>query len=282
MNCAYDLYLQLTVFAQGTFGDQSRPKSHSVDAVTTEAAHNEVKEPSASSEPEDEDVRRRRRIKERLAKSKPTLLEQSDAAHNSDKPPSKADILRRLEEMYEDHQPAVFRKVAVVAIERQDKIGDLIYGEVSFLALATALQKHVGSCRSGGTVFYDLGSGAGRSVFGAAMLCPAFTKVCGIELLEGEPPRWLGSGHLYLSSAPGSRHPLPQLCSWLRHPLPQLRSWLPSPSTSALLLAPVTLYLSSAPHPLPQLCSWLPSSSTSALLLAPMFPRRKLVEVLTE
>mmetsp|Transcript_15283 Transcript_15283/g.29372 ORF Transcript_15283/g.29372 Transcript_15283/m.29372 type:complete len:178 (-) Transcript_15283:373-906(-) len=36
-----------------------------------------------------------------------------------------------------------------------------------------------------GGVFYDLGSGSGRCVVSAALLLPQFTKVCGIEILQG-------------------------------------------------------------------------------------------------
>jgi hypothetical protein len=56
-----------------------------------------------------------------------------------------------------------------------------VYGEVSLLALSDVLHRF---CPQGG-VFYDLGSGSGRAVFSAAINHPAFTKLVGVELLEG-------------------------------------------------------------------------------------------------
>jgi hypothetical protein len=56
-----------------------------------------------------------------------------------------------------------------------------VYGEVSLLALSDVLHRF---CPHGG-VFYDLGSGSGRAVFSAAINHPTFTKLVGVELLEG-------------------------------------------------------------------------------------------------
>ena len=56
-----------------------------------------------------------------------------------------------------------------------------VYGEVSLLALSDVLHRF---CPQGG-VFYDLGSGSGRAVFSAAINHPTFTKLVGVELLEG-------------------------------------------------------------------------------------------------
>jgi SAM-dependent methyltransferase len=59
----------------------------------------------------------------------------------------------------------------------------LVYGEIRFDSFGLALWgKHVNLKRGG--VFYDLGSGTGRAVM-AAVLLHDFTKLVGIEILEG-------------------------------------------------------------------------------------------------
>jgi len=105
--------------------------------------------------------------------------------YNVDQALSKKQIMQLLDALYKDHPTRLFNNISREAIEEQDKLGDLIYGEVSFLALAYILERHLPNCQSGGRVFYDLGSGAGRPIFAAALLHPFFTKLCGIELIEG-------------------------------------------------------------------------------------------------
>lgn len=56
-----------------------------------------------------------------------------------------------------------------------------IYGEIDFLSFIFILEKVK---PQGDEIFYDLGSGAGKAVFAAALAFP-FLKVYGIELLPG-------------------------------------------------------------------------------------------------
>lgn len=56
-----------------------------------------------------------------------------------------------------------------------------IYGEIDFLSFLLLLAKMEPKA---GEVFYDLGSGAGKAVFAAALFCD-LQKACGIELLPG-------------------------------------------------------------------------------------------------
>jgi len=59
----------------------------------------------------------------------------------------------------------------------------LVYGEVTFSALASVFAKNLSFPAHGGT-FYDVGSGSGRGVFGAVLL-HHFAKAEGIEILTG-------------------------------------------------------------------------------------------------
>mmetsp|Transcript_278 Transcript_278/g.491 ORF Transcript_278/g.491 Transcript_278/m.491 type:complete len:293 (+) Transcript_278:158-1036(+) len=114
-----------------------------------------------------------------------SALPQAYLDYDVDQPLNKKQIMQLLGALYADHPIRVFNAISRDAIEAQDAIGDLIYGEVTFLALSHILERHLPNCKSGGRVFYDLGSGAGKSVFAAALLHPAFTKLCGIELIDG-------------------------------------------------------------------------------------------------
>ena len=83
--------------------------------------------------------------------------------------------------------------------EKQLKNTSLVYGEITFDTLGITLEKirkrygkpYVGTSGSsgiiqgsGGGIFYDLGSGSGKAVIGAAIL-HNFESCCGIEQLEG-------------------------------------------------------------------------------------------------
>lgn len=57
---------------------------------------------------------------------------------------------------------------------------DFIYGEIDFLSFHNILEK---TNPKPNEIFYDLGSGAGKAVFAAALYCN-FSKCCGIELLS--------------------------------------------------------------------------------------------------
>lgn len=59
----------------------------------------------------------------------------------------------------------------------------LVYGEVTFTALASVFAKNLSFPRPGG-IFYDVGSGSGRGVF-AATLLHNFDRAEGIEILTG-------------------------------------------------------------------------------------------------
>ena len=57
----------------------------------------------------------------------------------------------------------------------------MVYGEIEFKTFAEMLDDLPYNKEQ--RVFYDLGSGVGKPVIAAALLCD-FTKVCGVELLE--------------------------------------------------------------------------------------------------
>ena len=65
-------------------------------------------------------------------------------------------------------------------------IATLVYGEVRFDALALVLhtlRERYGALSKPGGVFYDIGSGTGKPVFGAALL-HCWDKVVGIEVVQ--------------------------------------------------------------------------------------------------
>ncbi len=65
---------------------------------------------------------------------------------------------------------------------------ELIYGEIDFLSFFTLLEKTKPQHKE---IFYDLGSGAGKAVFTAALFFD-LSKSCGIELL---PPLYRKANH---------------------------------------------------------------------------------------
>ncbi|MDR1425661.1 MAG: methyltransferase domain-containing protein [Rickettsiales bacterium] len=61
----------------------------------------------------------------------------------------------------------------------------LIYGEMPFLELAHIFEEpKISDDFKRASVFYDLGSGTGKVVIGAALLLPKLKKIIGIEIVE--------------------------------------------------------------------------------------------------
>jgi precorrin-6B methylase 2 len=81
----------------------------------------------------------------------------------------------------------LYQRVFAEAISRLDRsrLGfnedAFIYGEIDFLSFILILQKIEPKPNE---IYYDLGSGSGKSVLAAALSCH-FSKSCGIELLPG-------------------------------------------------------------------------------------------------
>lgn len=82
---------------------------------------------------------------------------------------------------------SIYKKINAEAISRRDRrrqslMDDAyVYGEIDFLSFILILEK---TKPQSGEIFYDLGSGAGKAVFAAA-LSYDFSKVYGIERLPG-------------------------------------------------------------------------------------------------
>jgi hypothetical protein len=68
---------------------------------------------------------------------------------------------------------------------RPEEIKNLIYGEISMSSLAELLREpSIKAVTRESNVFCDLGSGIGRIVIGATLLCPHLSRIVGIELLD--------------------------------------------------------------------------------------------------
>eukprot|EP00941_MAST-03F_sp_MAST-3F-sp1_P004962 g4962.t1 len=92
----------------------------------------------------------------------------------------------------ESHPPAVGKAISRKERARFElRSTSLVYGEVTFSSVAAIFEKV--KKRFGGLneedplstgVFYDIGSGTGKTVFMAALLHPYFKKACGIEVMN--------------------------------------------------------------------------------------------------
>ncbi|MDR1173764.1 MAG: class I SAM-dependent methyltransferase [Puniceicoccales bacterium] len=70
----------------------------------------------------------------------------------------------------------------------------LIYGEVSFAELLAIVENSgIKNQFNGLTTFCDLGSGTGKSLIGAALICPYFKRIIGVELVPTLYESSLGS-----------------------------------------------------------------------------------------
>lgn len=106
---------------------------------------------------------------------KKSLLEQMSKRSDWPDIRRKVDVLEKLfKSNYTKLTSVVFRCIHRI------KSRDFIYGEIDFLSFHNILEK---TKPQPNELFYDLGSGAGKAVFAAALYFN-FSKSCGIELLE--------------------------------------------------------------------------------------------------
>lgn len=82
-----------------------------------------------------------------------------------------------LKALYSDLNSTLISQQERTRLKRNEDA--FIYGEVDFLSFVKILKS---THPKPGEIFYDLGSGAGKAVFTAA-LCFGFSKACGIEFL---------------------------------------------------------------------------------------------------
>lgn len=71
---------------------------------------------------------------------------------------------------------------AILSMPRRPQLSNFVYGELTLESLARLLAR---ARIKAGSVFADLGCGAGRQLFGAAALVPRLRKLVGFELMEG-------------------------------------------------------------------------------------------------
>lgn len=85
---------------------------------------------------------------------------------------------KKFESLYRNVNATLTSKMARITLNITDEA--FTYGEIDFLSFILLLEE---AKPKPGEVFYDLGSGAGKAVFAAA-LCYDFSKCCGIEYLN--------------------------------------------------------------------------------------------------
>ena len=116
---------------------------------------------------------------------------QEDTIEDDDLDPLDLDMIYQIEPKYtnllKNHPVELGKSLSRIQREELGLLSrNLVYGESSFIALGTAIEKirqRFGGLRSGGGVFYDLGSGIGKPCFAAALLHP-FDTCIGVEILS--------------------------------------------------------------------------------------------------
>ena len=167
-------FLQRAIVARAKARVGVQPSAAAAAAATAAAA---AAESSSDSDSEDEaDVARRERAHEALLAD-----------------PAFAALAAAWQALMGDHAASSAGAKALSKRARKDKrLGyrpSLTYGEISFPMYLLLFRDHLAPLLdaivpASGGVFYDIGTGIGKPVFGAALAYPKFRQCVGIEVLE--------------------------------------------------------------------------------------------------